>query len=395
MKNELPRYTYLYFVAQSINLTTAVMSVTMAAIVGSTLAPVAALSTVPYGFQFLFLLLATYPASRLMSRIGRKKTFILGAIPLAGSGFIGFWAVENKNFAMLVLSHSALGIYIAVANFSRFAAADNLNPSLKPKAISLVVAGGIIAAVVGPTLTELFREVGGYSLFSLCYASFIGLAFLSSLVATFLPKKVVVAVFQRESGKAAALQAPLTTREIGIAIAVAGLGYGVMNLLMIQSSLHMRGMGEDFSNIRISIQWHVLAMFLPSFFSGSIIHKFGEKITLCAGLVMLVGCTLINIGSSTYIMMVSSLIILGFGWNLTYIGGGAMLARPLMDLSAATKMQGKSDLAIAICATVGAFTPSLLFDILGWEGTNILCMALCIVLLWGTIKLLKNNHSPG
>ncbi|RML73706.1 putative Membrane protein, partial [Pseudomonas syringae pv. maculicola] len=140
MTSTLPRRTYLYFAAQSINLTTAVMSVTMAAIVGATLAPEARFSTVPYGFQFLFLMLATYPVSRMMSRIGRKNAFMLGAIPLVISGLSGFWAVEYQHFPLLVFSHAALGGYIAFANFNRFAATDNLDQTLKPKAISLVVA---------------------------------------------------------------------------------------------------------------------------------------------------------------------------------------------------------------------------------------------------------------
>ncbi|WP_122686071.1 MFS transporter, partial [Pseudomonas viridiflava] len=144
-----------YFAAQSINLTTAVMSVTMAAIVGSLLAPTLILSTVPYGFQFLFVLVATYPASWLMSRLGRKRCFLLSTIPFALSGIAGFCGVQANSFFLLIISHSALGIYIAVANFNRFAATDNLDQKLKPRALSLVVAGGVIAAVAGPALTEL------------------------------------------------------------------------------------------------------------------------------------------------------------------------------------------------------------------------------------------------
>lgn len=187
MSSTLPRRTYLYFTAQSINLTTAVMSVTMAAIVGAALAPAATWSTVPYGFQFLCLMLATYPVSRLMSRIGRKRAFMLGSIPLAVSGICGYLAVQYQHFPTLVISHSALGIYIAFANFNRFAATDNLAQDLKPKALSLVVAGGVIAAVVGPALAEWLRDIGGYPLFSLCYAAFVGLAVMSLLTAACLP----------------------------------------------------------------------------------------------------------------------------------------------------------------------------------------------------------------
>ncbi|KIY38628.1 MFS transporter [Pseudomonas sp. 10-1B] len=391
MNSTLPRRTYLYFTAQSINLTTAVMSVTMAAIVGAALAPDAAWSTVPYGFQFLCLMLATYPVSRLMSRIGRKKAFMLGAIPLALSGVSGFLAVEHQHFATLVLSHSALGVYIAFANFNRFAATDNLPQALKPKALSLVVAGGVIAAVVGPMLTEWLRDVGGYPLFSLCYAAFVGLALLSLLSALCLPNDAGTASAASSAAKPAGARTEQLSPSVVVAMAVAALGYGIMNLLMIQASMHMKHMHEDFTDVRLAIQWHVIAMFAPSFFTGAIIQRLGIRTTICAGLALLIGCSAMNIWSHSYAMMTLALIALGLGWNLTYVGGGALLAQSLQNSPVAMQMQGKNDLAIAIFATIGAFSPSLLLSSVGWDGTNVICMALCIGLLIATVGLMQNK----
>lgn len=391
MSSTLPRRTYLYFTAQSINLTTAVMSVTMAAVVGAALAPAATWSTVPYGFQFLCLMLATYPVSRLMSRIGRKRAFMLGSIPLAVSGISGYLAVRYQHFPMLVISHSALGIYIAFANFNRFAATDNLAQNLKPKALSLVVAGGVIAAVVGPTLTEWLRDVGGYPLFSLCYAAFVGLAVMAVLTAACLPGDTTAG--NDRAAKPAGTTAEPLSPVLAVAMAVAALGYGIMNLLMIQASMHMKHMHEDFSDVRLAIQWHVIAMFAPSFFTGAIIHKLGIRATICLGLGLLIGCTAVNMWSHSYAMMTLSLIALGLGWNLTYVGGGALLAQTLQNSPAAMQMQGKNDLAIAVFATVGAFSPALLLGTVGWEGTNAICMALCIVLLMVTAGLLQRKVS--
>jgi MFS family permease len=391
MTNTLPRRTYLYFAAQSINLTTAVMSVTMAAIVGSALAPEASWATVPYGVQFLFLLLATYPVSWLMSRVGRKRAFRWGALPLVVSGASGFWAVEHQHFAVLVASHAALGVYIAFANFNRFAATDRLAPSLKPKALSLVVAGGIIAAVAGPGLTELLRDVGGYSLFSLCYAVFIGLAALSWLIAACLPNDAPLPGLPPQGDRAGANARSPFTPTVAIAMAVAALGYAVMNLLMIQASLHMKHLHGDFSDVRMAIQWHVLAMFAPSFFTGALIQRLGIKTTLCAGLILLLGCMAINMVSNSYAAMVFSLVVLGLGWNLTYVGGGALLAQALQNAPGAMRMQGKNDLAIAVFATLGAFSPALLLDSVGWQASNGICMALCFALLLATVSLLDGE----
>ncbi|KPY90342.1 MFS transporter [Pseudomonas syringae pv. tagetis] len=394
MISSLPRCTYLYFSAQSVNLTTAVMSVTMAAIVGSALTPDARFSTLPYGFQFLFLMLATYPASKLMSRIGRKKAFMLASIPLAFSGISGFWAVNNQHFSMLVVSHSALGIYIAFANFNRFAATDNLDQKLKPKALSLVVAGGVVAAVVGPALIELLRDLGGYPLFSLCYASFIGLAALSLSIAAFLPSDSVMPAMIKPNGRPAKEHAHSITPSLMVAMAVAAVGYAIMNLLMIQASMHMKHMHQDFSDVRLAIQWHVIAMFAPSFFTGAIIQKLGVKITICFGLVMLIGCAAINMLSSSYGLMIASLIVLGLGWNLTYVGGGALLAHALNNNPRSIQLQGKNDLVIAVFATIGAFTPSILMSSVGWFGSNAICIALSIMLLAVTVSLLSLKLQP-
>ncbi|WP_025992990.1 MFS transporter [Pseudomonas viridiflava] len=393
MTDQLPPRTYLYFAAQSINLTTAVMSVTMAAIVGSLLAPTLILSTVPYGFQFLFVLVATYPASWLMSRLGRKRCFLLGTIPLALSGIAGYCGVQANSFFLLIISHSALGIYIAVANFNRFAATDNLDQKLKPRALSLVVAGGVIAAVAGPALTELLRDLNGFQAFSLCYASFIGLALVSALITLCLPgDSSATRTSHASEAKAEGKNKPLGS-VIVIAMAVAALGYGIMNVLMIQASMHMKHMHHDFSDVRLAIQWHVIAMFAPSFVTGAIIQRLGIKLTICSGLVMLTVCAAVNLGSSSYGAMTLSLIILGLGWNLTYVGGGALLAQSLANTPQAFRVQGKNDLAIAICATLGAFSPSLLLGYVGWSGTNIICITLSLTLLVATFVSLSNREA--
>ncbi|MFK3725567.1 MFS transporter [Pseudomonas monteilii] len=376
MTDALPRRTYLYFAAQSINLTAAVMSVTMAAIVGSALAPSAAWATVPYGCQFLFVLLATYPAARLMASIGRKKAFLLGAIPLWVAGVTGYLALAQQQFGLLVLSHAALGVYIAFANFNRFAATDHLPPSLKPRALSLVVAGGVLAAVFGPLLTEALRGVVGFPVFSLCYAAFIGLAMVSALLAVCLPTDAPQPVQRQQTADAAPDRR--VTPDIAVAMAVAGIGYGVMNLLMIQASMHMRHLHADFADIRLAIQWHVIAMFAPSFFTGQILRRLGIKTTLHTGFALLLGCMALNLAGGGHGLMTLSLVVLGLGWNLTYVGGGALLTQALHGSPVAFQVQGKNDLVIALSATVGAFAPSLLFSSVGWGGTNVVCLVLCV-----------------
>ncbi len=378
----LPFRTYLYFLAQSINLTTAVMSVTMAALVGGSLAPEPWLSTVPYGFQFLSVMLFTLPASRLMAAIGRKKSFLLASLPLAASGLVGYWAIELKQFSWLVASHALLGIYIAFANFNRFAATDGLGSMLKPRAISLVVAGGVIAAVTGPLLIRSLKTSSFGPEFAACYAAFTLLA-LVSFILNLSIKEVRPArpAARQKTNRGQTLGLVLHNKTLAIAICIAAIGYGIMNLLMIQASMHMSHLHVHFSDISTAIQWHVLAMFAPSFFTGILIQKFGLKTIAITGILLLLVSSLVNIVGHSYTMLTLSLLILGLGWNFTYVGGSALLTESLEGKPQFLEVQGLNDLGVSICATLGAFAPAFLFSFAGWSGTNILTAIICLALL--------------
>lgn len=391
MTTPLPFRTWLYFTAQSINLTTAVMSVAMAAIVGAELADNESLATLPYGFQFLMVMLATYPASRVMGRLGRRRGFLIGNLFLALSGTVGYLAVQSASFVLLALSHSALGIYIAFANFNRFAATDGLEVDLKSRAMSLVVAGGVLAAILGPLASAMLRDVPGYGHFALSYSLFIPLALLSSCIASLLPdsRPVPSPQCQGESGSLAGL---LCQRRVLLAIAVAALGYGMMNLLMIQSSLHMHENQTPFDDVNTAIQWHVLAMFIPSFFTGRLINRLGQQRIISLGLALLTLAALLNMATNSWLSMALALIVLGLGWNFTYVGGGALLAGAIGDSPQAIRLQGLNDMAIAVLATLGAFLPAVLQATLGWNTTNLFAAALCAIMLACVTRVLSTRR---
>lgn len=390
MSQRLPSNTYLYFIAQSVNLTTAVMSVTMAALVGSILAPSPWMSTIPYGTQFLLVMLMTYPASKLMTMIGRKRAFLLATVPLLASGIAGFVAIEHGSFFLLVMSHALLGVYIAFANFSRFAAADGLPSHQKPRAISLVVAGGVLAALAGPLITYQLKDVDGYRQFSLCYGAFVLLAILSMAVIFMLKQERRAEESKKTTGNL--FSGNIETRPVLLAIGVSALGYGVMNLIMIQSSMQMSSMHVKFSDISQAIQWHVLAMFAPSFFTGRIIQRFGSKSVLLAGVTLLMASNLINMTTEDYGLMTLSLVSLGLGWNFTYIGGSTLLANESeKNPSSSKQIQGINDLGISIMATIGAFSPSILMASIGWEWTNAVCFFACSLMQILLIRFLGKN----
>ncbi len=365
--DRLPLKTYLYFIAQSVNLTAAVMSVTMAAVIGAQLAPSPEWSTLPYGMQFLSLMLATYPASKFMSVYGRRAGFHLGSLALAVSGITGFYALQTGSFYGVVVSHAALGGYIAFANFNRFAATDGLSAALKAKAISLVVAGGVVAAFIGPWVATLLRSVGDFSDFALCYGFFVLLAVISAAVNQVTP------IAEMTDSANSAIPVPLRNSsnwDLALPITVAAVGYGFMNLLMIQASLQMAAMHTHFQLIGVAIQWHVFAMFAPSFITGYLIARMGVNRLVLLGLVLLSTSAMINLFYLSQASILIALVVLGVGWNFTYVAGGAMLALRLEGKKEAIKVQGINDLIIAIMATAGAFLPGMLLVSVGWSGTN-------------------------
>ncbi|MBM7125492.1 MFS transporter [Dyella flava] len=378
----LPSSTYVLSVCQAMNLTAAVVSVSVAALAGERIAPSPGWATLPYGVQFAIVAILTYPGALFMRQFGRKAGFLLGATMLIAAGCVGFVSVEHASFVGLVTSHSLLGAYVAFANFYRFAAVDNLSMELRPRGVSLVVAGGVLAALIGPWLSIGLGSAEGYAPFALCYASFVGIGMVTmALITVWRP---IPAIPVKAASDLMVVRQQMTA-PIAIAIFASASAYMIMNLLMVQASLVMDSMHMSFDASTLAIQGHVLAMFLPSFVTGLIVVRLGFRFTLCGGFILLMAATLLAlIGIGSFGNMLSGLILLGVGWNLSYIGGGALLAKYLTDQNR-HRMQGINDSVIAICATVGAFSPALLQTLIGWKNTNIACFLICaigLILAW-------------
>lgn len=388
-RDKLPATTYLLALCQAINLTAAVVSVTIAALVGSKLAPDHAWATVPYGFQFAAVAIATYPAATFMRRYGRKRGFQLGAMFLIAAGCIGYHATTQGSFAQLIVAHGMLGLYVAFANFYRFAAVDGLAVEVRPKGLSLVVAGGVVAALSGPLLSIGLKDVAGFATFSLCYASFVllGLATIA-LMAIWRPTESPTTVKLSVEARAIAATAPITA-----AIVASALSYLIMNMLMVQASLLMESMCVSFDKSSLAIQGHVIAMFAPSFVTGAIVIRAGHRNSLLAGYALLACAAALGVWGASFWALVAGLIMLGVGWNFGYVGGGALLACALTDGNR-HRMQGINDSIIAICATVGAFVPAVLQAFIGWKNTNLLCLTLCAIAACLTWMCMREAGTP-
>jgi MFS family permease len=380
----LPSATYVLSACQALNLTAAVISVTIAPLVGAKLAPGAAWATVPYGFQFAAVMLATYPAAALMRRFGRKPCFMVAAIILILAGWIGFDAVNRNAFAEMIVAHGLLGAYVAFANYYRFAAVDRVPDLLRARAMSIVVGGGIVAALAGPLISMGLKEVHGYASFSLCYAALSALGILTVvLLYMWKPEPDGTAAESRSERAPLAARAPVIA-----AVFASASGYFVMNLLMVQASLVMASMCVSFNASSMAVQAHVVAMFAPSLVAGRVIARLGHRAALLCGFALLAAAALAGAANYSYPGMMVGLLLLGVGWNLSYVGGGALLAQCL-SAGNRHRLQGMNDTVIALCATLGAFSPALLQATIGWSNTNLLCLVICAagcVLTWCALR---------
>lgn len=377
--NQLPRYVYYLLAAQAFNLIAAVLSVTVAAIVGLKLAPTQALATVSYGLQFLAMLLTTFIFSFLMKKLGRHLVFQFGCVCLFLAGVLGYLALQQQQFYLLCLSHFSLGLFISTANFYRFAASDRLATDLIPKATAMVISGGVIAAIIAPMLAIQFQQVAGLPDFTAIYFIFSVLALLLSPILYLWNKK-----FQRQQIQQVLIE-PTQRRKLPSTLIIAAVisgafAYYIMNVMMIMSSLHLKE-HHSFHYASISIQLHVLAMFIPSFFVSKLIQRWGTHTTIYVGFALLMLSSLIPMFGQVGIYINAALIVLGVGWNFAYSGASTLLAG--LNEQQKHRVQGINETGIALFATLGAFLPAPILSSLGWINANLLalCMSLIVFIL--------------
>ncbi|WP_201583418.1 MFS transporter [Psychrobacter jeotgali] len=367
--NKLPNHVYFLLIGQSINLTTAVLSVTVAALVGLSLAPSVGYATIPYGLQFLAILLSTVLFSKLMEKFGRYRIFKAGILFLFLSGVIGFLSLTHKNFLYLCISHFLLGLFISTANFYRFAATDTLDSELIPKATSMVISGGVFAAIVAPLLAINLAKKTDLPDYSLIYLSLSALAILLLITIYLWNRSNNYHNKNTQKAKMVVLKT-MTIRKYTLIIAILGgaLGYYIMNLMMIASSIFLK-QSHSFNYASYAIQMHVLAMFLPSFFVAKLIHYINSVNTIILGFVLISLSCLLPVLFVDTIFINMALIVLGVGWNFTYSGGSALLSN--IQGAQRLKFQGINETVIALFATLGAFLPAPILNYLGWINTNL------------------------
>ncbi len=380
--NSMKRNVLLLALCQALLTTSISLQISVAALVGQAMAG-AALATIPLGLLFLGNMLTTFPASFYMRRFGRRVGFMTGAVLGIAGAALATHAVLNGSFTLFCLGSLVLGSFNGFGQFYRFAAADAATSDYRGRAISYVLAGGVLAAFLGPNLATLTRHGLGVP-FAGSYAALIGVMLLALSIAALLtiPRPGI----NEQQGASRPLGEIARQPAYLVAVLGALIGYGVMNLVMTATPLAMDGHRHPFEATAFVIQWHVFAMFAPSFFTGHLIRWLGVLNVMLLGGLILLGCVVINLAGVGVGHFTAALVLLGLGWNFLYIGGTTLLTETYQPAEKA-KAQALNDFLVFTMVACTAFGAGTVHGFLGWSGLNLGVLPLIVLTLAATLWL--------
>jgi MFS family permease len=359
-----------------------------AALVGNNLAVDKSLATLPVALMFVATMFTSFPAGMLMQRVGRKAAFLLSSLFGIAGGALATVAIVQHSFWLFVLATICIGVFSGFANFYRFTAADTVAAPYKGKAVSIVMAGGVIAAIVGPNLARLTRT-------SIEGAEFAGAYLVSVVLYVFIMLTLVFLQLGETAATSNANAGGIATRPLGaivrqpkylVALVCGLFGYCVMTFVMTATPLSMQGHAFHFDDTSTVIQWHVFAMFAPSFFTGSLIARFGVATIMGTGAVIGLACLGVNLAGVSFGHFLVGLMLLGISWNFLFVGSTTLLTETY-TLAEKNKAQAFNDFVVFTAVSIASLTAGALQNRYGWELVNVGALPLLVAALAGALWL--------
>ena len=363
------------------------MIFTIGGLAGQSLASNACFATLPISMIVLGSMCAATPVSAFMQRFGRRAGFVLGTLGGALGGAVGAYALFIASFPLFLAGSFLTGIYMSAQGFYRFAAADTASEAFRPKAISYVMAGGLAAAIIGPQLVKLTADA--YVIpFVGTYGAVIAVNLVGALLFLFLdiPKPPVPA---HDAPRGRSRRELLATPRIAVAVICAMVSYALMNLVMTSTPLAVVGCGFETGDAANIVTAHVLAMYIPSFFTGHMIARFGVEKVVALGLVILAGAGGVALSGVDLEQFFLALVLLGIGWNFGFIGATSLLSASHAPHERG-RMQGLNDLIVFGAVTFASLASGGLMNcsggtpVEGWNAVNI-AMAPFLTLAGGAL----------
>ena len=385
------RNLLLLALAQGLFLTNNVTFIAINGLVGLSLAPLGWMATLPVMGYVVGGALSTGLVARTQHRFGRKISFQLGLLVALFSAGLGAWAVSHHQFWWLVCATVVAGYYSANAQLYRFAAAELCQPSFREKAVSWVMAGGLIGAVIGPNLAMFTKDMTAVP-FTGPYLALAGIALLSMTVISQiqfppLPPK------NQQAGPGRPLSEIMRQPVFVVSALAAALGYGVMNLLMAATPLAMQTCGLSFENTALVLQWHVIGMFAPGFFTGHLIQRFGVLRIMGVGVLLNAVCIGVALSGVALHDFLISMLVLGIGWNFVFTGS-TTLSLQAYTPQEKDRAQGAINFCVFGTMAFTSFASGALVTTQGWTLLNL--GSLVPVLITGAALLwLRANPQTG
>jgi MFS family permease len=383
---------WLMVFAQGLFLTNNVVFIAINGLVGLALAPLGWMATLPVMGYVMGGALTTGLAARMQGQWGRQRSFQTGLLVALVSALVCFYAAITRNFYLLCAATVVAGYYNANASLYRFAAAELATTGGKEKAISWVLAGGLIGAIIGPNLASATRSLMAVP-FAAAYLALAGVALVGLAVMAFVQFPPVPVKTTAGTGRPLAV---IMRQPVFIVSAAAGaLSYGVMNLLMAATPIAMQQCGLPFSDAAFVLQWHVIGMFAPGFFTGHIIKRVGALPVMALGVLLNLLCILIALSGVELHKFLGALFLLGLGWNFLFTGS-TTLALQAFTPEEKDKAQGALNFFVFATLALSSFASGALVTTQGWKLLNygsLLPVAVTAVALWWLARINRSAHN--
>jgi MFS family permease len=375
---------------QALYQTTSVVMVAVGGLVGLKLAADPRLATLPVGMVMVAATLGMIPAALFMQRYGRRAGFLLGCALGTFAGAVAVLGVVLHSFTMFLAANALLGMYGAFAGYYRFAAADAVSVEFRSQALSWVVAGGVVAALLGPAIVRNADALAHFpsSPFIAPFVALAALGVLAFVLVSRLRVPPMTASTAIEASEARSLKTIVQQPVYLAALASTTVGFAVMVMVMTATPLAMQMCGLPLSASTTVIQWHMLGMFVPSFFTGKLIQRFGVVPIIMTGVLLMfleIVITALGIAFGNFIV---GLILLGIGWNFMFVGGSTLLTttyRPAERVRA----QAAHDFIVYGITSVTSLSAGGLLAMLGWRAVNLAAVPLLLIVVVALGNMIK------
>ena len=375
---------FVLTLSQIFSFTAAPVTVFLSGIIGSQISPIKSLSTLPMSISVVGIAIGAVIASKVMSITGRKTGFIIASVGNSIVSLCAAYSIFIQNFSLFCFVNFFLGVGMAFTHQYRFAAAESVDKDKVPKAISIILLGGIVSAVIGPGLANYAKDIVSNHLYVGSYLSLAVLTFLPSIFFLFYKNTKKIEINIKYSGRNY-LELISQPRYLQ-AIVASAFGYAIMTFLMTATPLSMHVMeGMSLSKTSVVIQIHVAAMFLPSLITGDLVKKFGHSKIMYAGVFLYSITVIASFFDQSFLNYMFALIFLGFGWNFLFISGTSLLVLTYKE-EEKFRAQGLNDFIVYSVHAIGSLSAGILIVLTNWKMMNIICIPLMIIIVLTTFR---------